>query len=97
MKIFQLAKSRKTSRKYKKHPVNEEDVKYILETIRQSPSGSNPQPWEVIVIDNQRMKAKVRKAAEIGEQRFYESISPEKQYFNFRFIGYNFTSKCLNH
>jgi nitroreductase len=79
MIILQLAKSRKTSRKYKKQPVNEEDIKYILETIRQSPSGSNAQPWEVIVIDNQRMKAKVRKAAEVGEQHFYESISPERK------------------
>ena len=79
MIILQLAKSRKTSRKFKKHPVNEEDVKYILETIRQSPSGSNAQPWEVIVIDNQGMKTKVRKAAEVGEQHFYESISPERK------------------
>ena len=77
--ILQTATSRKSTRKYKKDPVSEDDIRYLLDTIRQSPSGSNAQPWRVIVIEDPEIKMRVRKAAEEGEKTFYESISPVRK------------------
>jgi nitroreductase len=79
MAILQIATSRKSTRKYKKTRVNEDDINYILETIRQSPSGSNKQPWQIIVVDNQKIKMQIRKASEEGEREFYESITPDRR------------------
>lgn len=79
MSVLDIATKRRTTRVYSGDPVNPDDVRYILETIRQSPSGSNTQPWRVVVVDAPESKMKVRKAAEEGEQNFYESISPERK------------------
>ena len=81
MSVLKAATSRKTTRKYRDAPVFEEDVRYVLEAIRQSPSGSNAQPWKVVWIDDPESKKKVREAAEEGERKFYESISPERKEF----------------
>lgn len=79
MSILETATRRRTTRKYKDTQVKQEDVNYIIETIRQSPSGSNTQPWRVVVVDELESKARVREAAELGERNFYESISPERK------------------
>lgn len=81
MSVLGAATSRKTTRKYRDDPVPEEDIRYILEAIRQSPSGSNAQPWRVIWVEDPESKMKVRTAAEEGETKFYEAISPERKAF----------------
>lgn len=88
MTILDTATSRRTTRKYKRTPVSEDDIRYVLETIRQSPSGSNSQPWQVIIVDDPSAKMAIREASEEGERAFYESISPERK------KGYN--EKGLN-
>ena len=79
MSILDVATNRKTARVYKTDPIDKEDVLYLLETIRQSPSGSNTQPWRVVLVDEMEDKKRVRAAAEMGEKNFYESISPERK------------------
>ena len=79
MTILETATSRRTTRKYKQDPVSEDDIRYVLETIRQSPSGSNAQPWQVIIVDDMEVKKAIREASEEGEMAFYESISPERR------------------
>ncbi|MBT7913226.1 nitroreductase family protein, partial [Candidatus Bathyarchaeota archaeon] len=79
MTILETATSRRTTRKYKQDPVSEDDIRYVLETIRQSPSGSNAQPWQVIIVDDLEVKKAIREASEEGEMAFYESISPERR------------------
>lgn len=79
MTILDTATSRRTTRKYRQNPVSEDDIRYVLETIRQSPSGSNSQPWQVIIVDDQSAKTAIREASEAGERAFYESISPERK------------------
>lgn len=83
MTILDLAKSRKTSRIFKKEVLKQEDITYILETAIQAPSGSNAQPWRFIVVTDANQKLKIREAAEKGEKSFYESISDErKKWYN---------------
>ena len=79
MNILDIATNRKTSRVYKSDPVKQEDVRYILETLRQSPSGSNTQPWRIVLVKDMDAKRRVREASEQGEKNFYDSISPERK------------------
>jgi nitroreductase len=79
MTILETATSRRTTRKYRGDPVSEGDIRYVLETIRQSPSGSNSQPWQVIVVDDPEAKTAIREASEAGEKAFYKSIIPERK------------------
>ena len=79
MTILETATSRRTTRKYRGDPVSEDDIRYVLETIRQSPSGSNSQPWQVIIVDDPGAKMAIKEASEAGEREFYESISPERK------------------
>lgn len=79
MKILETATKRRTARKFKTNPVNEEDIHYILETAVQAPSGSNMQPWRFIIVSDPDQKMRIREAAEKGEHEFYESISDERK------------------
>lgn len=77
--VLKVATRRKTTRVYREDPVAHEDVLYVLEAMRQSPSGSNTQPWRVVLVDDLEGKRRVRGASEKGEKNFYESISPERK------------------
>ena len=79
MNILEIATNRKTSRFFKPDKVKEEDIKYILETARQAPSGSNKQPWRFIIITSLEQKKRIRAASEKGEKIFYESLSDERK------------------
>lgn len=83
MTIRDTATKRKTARKFKPEPVDQEKIQYILETATQAPSGSNTQPWRFIIVSSLEQKQRIREASEKGEQAFYESISPErKKWYN---------------
>lgn len=79
MSILEVSKRRKTARVFTGKPIDPKDVLYVLETIRQSPSGSNTQPWRIVLVDDKESKMHVREAAEKGERNFYESISLERK------------------
>jgi nitroreductase len=83
MKVLHTATKRRTARKFKTDPISEDDIRYILETAVQAPSGSNMQPWRFIIVKSPEQKQRIRMAAEKGEQAFYESISEErKKWYN---------------
>jgi nitroreductase len=83
MKILDIATNRRTTRKFNNESIKEEDIRYILETAVQAPSGSNLQPWRFIVVSHAEQKKRIREAAEKGEQAFYESINEErKKWYN---------------
>jgi len=50
---------RKSIRKYKNTPVEDEKLQHILEAARLAPSGNNKQPWLFIVIKDERVKQEV--------------------------------------
>ena len=47
--------TRRSVRKYLPKKVNEEDVKKILKAAMYAPSAINEQPWEFIVVDDEKM------------------------------------------
>ncbi len=51
--------NRRSIRKYKNKHVEKEKILQIIDSARLSPSGSNTQPWNFIVITSETMKEKI--------------------------------------
>jgi nitroreductase len=60
MDVLEAIKTRRSIRKYKSDPVSEADLNQVLESIRWSPSWANTQCWEVIVVTDDELRAKLR-------------------------------------
>lgn len=74
--ILELARSRRTVRRFQGREVGLEDIVYVLEVARQAPSGANRQPWRFVVVRDQDIKRVVRKKCEEAEREFHEK-APE--------------------
>ena len=61
--VLNTIRNRRTIRKFKPDPMDEEKLQMILEAGRWAPSFSNLQPWKFIVIKNQELKNDLDKAA----------------------------------
>ena len=61
--VLNAIKNRRTIRKFKSDPIDEEKLQMILEAGRWAPSFSNLQPWKFIVIKDQLLKNKLDKAS----------------------------------
>lgn len=57
--MIKAIEERRSIRKYKNKPVEEEKLKEIIESGRISPSGSNTQPWHFIIVKSDDMRNKV--------------------------------------
>ncbi|NPV43544.1 MAG: hypothetical protein HPY70_06155 [Firmicutes bacterium] len=79
--FFQVIKDRRSVREYTEEKVSEEDLKLILESARQAPSGENAQPWRFIVVkdpENKEFLAAVGKNAS-GRRFTGEFLSKQMQ------------------
>jgi len=63
---MELARSRRSIRKYLPDPVGSEKLSRLLEAGALAPSGNNTQPWRFIVVQDRSMKERLYKVA--GEQ-----------------------------
>ena len=61
--VINTIKNRRTIRKFKSDPVNDQKLQMILEAGRWAPSFSNLQPWRFIVTRDQERKKELDKAA----------------------------------
>ncbi|MEW6377291.1 MAG: nitroreductase family protein [Thermodesulfobacteriota bacterium] len=61
--VIHTIKNRRTIRKFKPDPIEEEKLQMILEAGRWAPSFSNLQPWKFIVTRDQNLKNALDKAA----------------------------------
>jgi len=62
MDVFEAINGRRSIREYKPDPVSEEIVDRLLEAVRWAPSWANTQCWEVVVIREPEIKAKLAEA-----------------------------------
>jgi nitroreductase len=53
MDVFEAIFNRRSVRKYKDTPVEDEKIEKCLEAARWAPSASNKQPWHFIVVQNE--------------------------------------------
>lgn len=61
--VLKAIKNRRTIRRFKPNPIDEEKIQMILEAGRWAPSFSNLQPWRFIVIKDHGLKNALDKAA----------------------------------
>jgi len=61
--VLKTIRNRRTVRRFKSDPVDEEKLQMILEAGRWAPSFSNLQPWKFIVIKDQGLKNALDRAA----------------------------------
>jgi nitroreductase len=61
--VLKAIQNRRTIRKFKPDPVDEEKLKMILEAGRWAPSFSNLQPWKFFVVRDQKLKKELDKMA----------------------------------
>lgn len=54
---------RRSIRKYKNQPVEDEKILQLLEGARIAPSGSNTQPWHFIIVKSEEIKQKISKVS----------------------------------
>ncbi len=66
MEVLKAIKERRSIRKYKPDPISDEVLDKLLETVRWAPSWANTQCWEVIIISDPGIKAKVAEALPPG-------------------------------
>jgi coenzyme F420-0:L-glutamate ligase/coenzyme F420-1:gamma-L-glutamate ligase len=63
--VVEWVKSRRSIRKFKPAEVSRDIIKSILDLARWAPSAHNAQPWRCIVIDDEKVKARL--ASEMGK------------------------------
>jgi len=66
MDVLEGIKRRRSIREYKHDPVSDEILDKVLEAVQWAPSWANTQCWEVIVIREPEIKAKVAEALPPG-------------------------------
>lgn len=57
--MIETIKNRRSIRKYKDQPVDDETILQIIDCGRLAPSDSNTQPWNFIVVQSEEMRTKV--------------------------------------
>ncbi|MEM3734967.1 MAG: nitroreductase family protein, partial [Nitrososphaerales archaeon] len=57
--FLQLAKSRRTIRRFRPEQVSDDVIESLIEAGRWAPSGANSQPWEFIIVKSQEAKSKI--------------------------------------
>ncbi|MBI4296413.1 MAG: nitroreductase family protein [Chloroflexi bacterium] len=57
--VLQLAKQRRSIRRFKPDPVPDEYIEQIIEVARWAPSGANTQPWDFVVVKKEELKQKI--------------------------------------
>ena len=65
--FLELARKRRSIRKFKSDSIPDEYVDKIIEAARWAPSGGNSQPWEFIVIKKKELRDKI---AEIAQEQY---------------------------
>lgn len=63
MELSEAIKNRRSIRTYKKQGLPEGTVEKLLDAARLAPSAGNVQPWEFVVVNSQKIKQDLCKAA----------------------------------
>jgi nitroreductase len=57
--LLELAKNRRSIRRFKPDPIPDEYIDKIIEVARWAPSGFNQQPWEFVVIKKPELRSQI--------------------------------------
>lgn len=70
--FFEQMDARRSVRHFSSDPVPREAIELAIKTASTAPSGAHRQPWRFVVVDDPRIKAEIRIAAEAEERESYE-------------------------
>lgn len=70
--------TRKSARSYSDRDIPIEVIMNCIKIAGSSPSGANMQPWTFVVVSDNKIKRRIREAAEKVEQGFYTKDSTEE-------------------
>lgn len=73
MEVLEAIRKRRSIRKYKRDPIQEDAFQRILEAGRLAPSGKNFQPWKFIIVRDEGIK---RKLAEASARQYFIAEAP---------------------
>ncbi len=79
-----LMQTRRSIRRFRPDPVDDETIKLLIDTVRHAPSAGNAQPWDFIVVRDKEMKEKIREI-------FVEQLRPKYKMEQLRDRGLWFT------
>ena len=71
MRVPELARRRKTVRKFRPERPPMEDLLKAIRAAKEAPSGMNAQPWKFVVVDDEWLKGRIRELCEAEERKFY--------------------------
>ncbi len=76
--FYERVKKRRSVREFSEKPIPEGVIENALLAAGTAPSGANMQPWHFVVIKDQIIKTRIRKAAEVEERKLYEHRASEE-------------------
>lgn len=76
--FYELLNKRRTVRNFSDRKVSREIIENCVKAAGTAPSGANLQPWHFVIVNDQKVKQKIRTAAEIEEQEFYNKRAPKE-------------------
>ena len=74
--FYKNIKTRRSIRSFRNTEINLKVIDNAILSAGTAPNGANLQPWHFVIIKNNKLKEKIRIAAEIEEKKFYESKAP---------------------
>jgi nitroreductase len=84
--FMEVVEARRSIRNYTPDKVSEEDLRLIMESARQAPSGENAQPWRFIIVKDEANKEFLSKVSKMGSGRRFTGEFLSKQ-MQARFTG----------
>ena len=79
MDLFEAIRGRKSIRRFKQHPVPDNDIRKILDAGRLAPSANNTQPWSFLVIQDGAVLKSMADATREMVDRMIPYAESEKQ------------------
>jgi len=58
--LMDIIKKRRSTRAYKSDPIPDDFVRQVIEAARWAPTGANTQPFEFVVVSDQKIKTKIK-------------------------------------
>ncbi len=75
--FYKFLNNRRSVREFNKEKIDIKIIENAILSAGTAPNGANLQPWHFVIIKNDKIKKKIRKAAEKEEFKFYNSKAPE--------------------
>jgi nitroreductase len=68
MNFYELAKNRRSTRKFTAQPVEQEKIDLLMKTALMAPTSKTSNPWHFIVVKNKGMLEKLSESRTMGSQ-----------------------------